>query len=474
MAIDLKQSLKLTQQLVMTPQLQQAIKLLQLSRLELSELINQQMTENPVLEEDRTEEPAQAESAEREISTESAAESSGEQSYDDVNWEEFLDSFVRSDRGFRFEAANEEKPSAEQKVAKGVSLCEHLLWQLRLSDFSKEEEEVAEYLIGSLDEDGYMKTPIEDIAQEFKASPGEIEKILKKVQCFDPAGVGSRDLPECLLIQLKQWQLQVPLAEKIVSSYMKELERKDHRAIARKEKVSVEKVKQAVKVICDLEPKPGRPFAEEKIQYITPDIYVYRAGDDYNIILNEDGLPKLRISPYYLNLLRGGAPGATKEYIREKLQGAMWLIRSIHQRQRTIYKVMESIVKSQREFFDKGVTCLKPLVLREVARDISMHESTVSRVTTNKWAHTPHGIFALKFFFNSKINRTEGEAMASESVKERIRQVVGGEPAENPLSDLEIVELLRREYGIAIARRTVTKYRESMAILASNKRKIAK
>ena len=190
--------------------------------------------------------------------------------------------------------------------------------------------------------------------------------------------------------------------------------------------------------------------------------------------MNEDGLPKLRISPYYLNILRGAAPAGTKEYIREKLQGAMWLIRSIHQRQRTIYKVMESIVKSQRDFFDKGITFLKPLVLRDVARDIGMHESTVSRVTTNKWVHTPHGIFGMKFFFNSKINRLEGEAMASESVKERIRQVINAETPEHPCSDREIVKTLRQEYGIEIARRTVTKYRESMAILSSSKRKKVK
>ena len=242
MAIDLKQSLKLTQQLVMTPQLQQAIKLLQLSRLELSELINQQMTENPVLEEDRTEEPAATENEEREkLDTENAAENSGEQSYDDVNWEEFLDSFVRSDHGFRYSEEDEDRPSADTKVAKGVSLCEHLLWQLRLSDFNKEEEEIAEYIIGNLDEDGYLKTGLDQIAQEFKKGPEQMEKILQKVQGFDPAGVASRDLQECLLIQLRQWQAENPLAEKIVSNHMKELEKKDYRAIARKEKAPIEK-----------------------------------------------------------------------------------------------------------------------------------------------------------------------------------------------------------------------------------------
>jgi len=474
MALDLKQSLKLAQQLVMTPQLQQAIKLLQLSRLELAELINQQMVENPVLEEDRSEDAVSLEEVAktRKEEAEADGENSDEQSYDDLDWENFIDRFVTSQYGFRSEPEEESnRMESETRVAKNVSLCEHLLWQLRLSDFSREEEEMAEYLIGNLDEDGYLKIPLLHIAQEFKTTEAEIEKVLKKVQQFDPAGVAARELQECLLLQLQQWRIQNPLAEKIIRNYFKQLEKKDYRAIARKERVPLEKVRETVKIISDLEPKPGRPFGEERVQYITPDISVYRTGDNYTIILNEDGLPKLRINSYYLNLLRSDSPSATKEYIREKLQGAMWLIRSIHQRQRTVYRVMESIIKFQKNFFDKGATQLKPLVLREVARDISMHESTVSRVTTNKWVHTPHGIFGMKFFFNSKINRTEGEAFGSESVKERIRQVVCQEPGLKPYSDREIVNILRKEYEIEIARRTVTKYRENLGVLCSSKRK---
>ncbi len=478
MALDLKQSLKLAQQLVMTPQLQQAIKLLQLSRLELAELINQQMIENPVLEEERVEEavPDQepAETHQAEAEAKENGERSDEQSYDDLNWENFLDKFVTSDAGIQNESDDGgDRVEPETRMAKNVSLCEHLLWQLRLSDFSREEEEMAECLIGNLDENGYLKMPLDHIAQEFKTTEAEIEKVLKKVQGFDPAGVAARALQECLLLQLQQWRVQNPLAEKIVSHYFKELEKKDFRTIVRKEKTTLELVKEAAKVISDLEPKPGRPFGEERVQYITPDISVYRTGDgdSYSIILNEDGLPKLRINSYYLNLLRSDSPGATKEYIREKLQGAMWLIRSIYQRQRTIYRVMESIIRFQKNFFDKGVTQLKPLVLREVARDIQMHESTVSRVTTNKWVHTPHGIFGMKFFFNSKINSTEGEALASESVKERIRQVMCQESSGKPFSDRELVSILRKEYGIEIARRTVAKYRENMGLLCSGKRK---
>lgn len=467
MAIDLKQSLKLAQQLVMTPQLQQAIKLLQLSRLELAELINQQLTENPVLEEERGEEI----SLEGEFSKiESEAENSDEQSYDELNWEEFMDRFVTSNHGMRF-SESEEGSELETRVAKSVSLCEHLLWQLRLSDFTKDEEQVAEYIIGNLDEDGYLKIPLEHIAQEFGRSEFEVEEVLKKVQSFDPAGISARNLQECLLLQLRQWQIDNPLAERIIRNYCSELERKDYRAIARKEKVRMEEVRKAVKLICELEPKPGRPFGEERVQYITPDIYVYRTGDDYTIILNEDGLPRLRIGNYYLNLLRSDTSNVTKEYIKEKLQSAMWLIRSIHQRQRTIYRVMESIIKFQREFFDKGIAYLKPLVLRDVARDINMHESTISRVTTNKWVYTPQGILGMKFFFNSKISQLGGDALGSASVKERIRQIINQESWEKCYSDQEIVKILRAEYGIEIARRTVTKYREGMRILPSSKRK---
>jgi len=475
MALDLKQSLKLAQQLVMTPQLQQAIKLLQLSRMELAELINQQMMENPVLEEDRSEESVSSEEENRISRKEEAetnGENSGEQSYEDLDWENFLDKFVSSERGFRSES---EEPSdgmePETRVEKSVSLCEHLLWQLRLSDFTREEEEIAEYIIGNLDEDGYLKVSIEDISMEFGRTVEEVEKVLEKVQQFDPAGVGARNLQECLLLQMAQWHIQNPLAEKIIRNYFKELEKKDYRRISRKERVPIEKVREAVKIISDLDPKPGRPFGEERVQYITPDISVYRTGNHYAIILNEDGLPKLRINSYYLNLLGSDSSSATKEYIREKLQGAMWLIKSIHQRQRTIYQVMESIIKFQKDFFDKGVAHLKPLVLRDVARDIGIHESTVSRVTTNKWVHTPHGIFSMKFFFNSKINRTDGDALASGSVRERIRQVLCTEPPGRPYSDREIVQILLREYGIKIARRTVTKYRESLGFLCSSKRK---
>ena len=472
MALELRQSMRLTQQLVMTPQLQQAIKLLLLSRLELAEVINQEMIENPVLEE-------QAEMSAEEVPEPRHSDEEGgvtpkkdEDSYDELNWEKFLDQYVPMDGGYAARDDSEEGPGLENTLTKTPSLTEHLLWQMRLSNFTLEEERIGGLIIGNLDEDGYLKGELAHLAQEAEVSLEEAEQVLKRVQSFDPIGVAARSLQECLLLQLEHWAPEDQLARAMVQNHLKELERRDYKAIARALRVPLTEVQRAVRVIQELEPKPGRPFEEEKVLYIQPDVYVHKVGDEYVILLNEDGLPKLRISPYYRSLLRGEgkAAGAANAYIQEKLRSAMWLIRSIHQRQRTIYRVMESIVKYQREFFEKGVGYLRPMVLRDVAGDIQMHESTVSRVTTSKYAHTPLGIFSLKYFFNSKINRVEGGSVAAETVKDKIRQILGQEPPQRPLSDQEIVRRLR-EYNIDIARRTVTKYREMMGILASGRRR---
>jgi RNA polymerase sigma-54 factor len=469
MALELKQSLRLAQQLVMTPQLQQAIKLLQLSRMELAEVINQEMLENPVLEELGEEEPVQPLTDEGE----GIEPSKTEDTYEDLDWEKFFDLYDTSEYGWRGQAERDEVPSLETTLTKSITLQEHMTWQLRLSNFTLEEEKTAAQIIGNLDDDGYLKQPLSFIAQETGVSEDEVEQVLKKVQEFDPAGVAARDLRECLLLQLEQWGIKESLPRCLVLRHLEDIEKKDYRKIARAENVSIEQIKDAVRILSELEPKPGRPFGEIREQYITPDIYVYKVGDEYVIVLNQDGLPKLRVSSYYRQILQAETDSSAmaRDYIQDKLRSALWLIRSIHQRQRTIYRVMESIVKFQMDFFDKGVGYLKPLVLRDVAEDIDMHESTVSRVTTNKYVHTPQGIFSVKFFFNSRINRLEGdEAVAAESVKDRIRQIIAREAPDKPYSDQEIVHQLR-EYNIDIARRTVTKYREQMGILASSRRK---
>ncbi len=332
-------------------------------------------------------------------------------------------------------------------------------------------------IIGNLAEDGYFKIdgfegdPLIRVAQEANVSIACAERVLKVIQHFDPVGIAARDLQECLLIQARLLGVEEGFVGAIIKRHLKLLEAKNLPAIAREMHVPLEEVVAAMKLIAGFEPKPGRSFAGDEPQYITPDVYVYKVGDKYMTVLNDDGLSKLRISATYRNALKAGAAnGKAKDFIQDKLRSAVWLIRSIHQRQRTIYKVTESIVKFQRDFFDKGIAHLKPLILRDVAEDIGMHESTVSRVTTNKYVHTPQGIYELKFFFNSSIAKTGGDEIASEAVKNHIKQIVAAEDSKTPYSDQRIVELLKGQ-GIEIARRTVAKYREVLGILPSSKRK---
>ncbi len=498
MSLELKQHLKMTQQLVMTPQLQQAIKLLQLSRMELVDLIRTEITENPLLEdpgegeeEARAEgaspaEQQQAEAEPQHKEAERSEEVKGEEGANEIDWDQYLDHYqlqghtAPSNRGL----SDEELPGYEATLTKKGDLVDHLTWQLRLSTFSPEEQAVAVLIIGNLDQDGYFKMPAVEGEEDGGSSRDPLvrvafesgmgmefaEKVLRRIQSLDPLGVAARDLRECLLIQVRGLNADTPEIVAIIERHLKHLESKNYAAIGKDLKISIDEVVQAVKVISHLEPKPGRAFSGEEPQYITPDVYVHKMGDKYVTVLNDDGLSKLRISGTYRAALKNGRAGEAKEYIQDKLRSAVWLIRSIHQRQRTIYKVTESIVKFQRDFFDKGIAFLKPLILRDVAEDIGMHESTVSRVTTNKYVHTPQGIYELKFFFNSAINRTGGDEIASEAVKNHIRQIVSGEDPKHPHSDQKIVEILKGQ-GIEIARRTVAKYREVLGILPSSKRK---
>ena len=482
MAIELKQQLKLSQQLVMTPQLQQAIKLLQLSRLELVNLVQQELQENPVLEDLREGEeelPAEV-SKESEADDAAPADASSDASENreptdaekvaDIDWQNYMDAYPQT--GLSVQRDDDERRSLEATLTRRPTLAEHLQWQVQLSGLSDAEKEAATWIIGNLDEHGYFRGSIEDVARQSGMAPEVVEEGLRKVQGLDPAGVAARDLRECLLIQIGTLGIEDPLVHALVGEHLDELQKRDFRKIAKAVGASVEAVAAAAKVIARLEPRPGRAYGGDEPIYITPDIYVYKVGDDYHILLNEDGLPKLRINNLYRGVLSRDKDVAkdTRDYVQDKVRAAMWLIKSIHQRQRTIYKVMQSIIKHQREFFDKGISHLKPLNLRDVAEDIEMHESTVSRVTTNKYAHTPQGIFELKYFFNSSISRFEGEAIASESVKEKIRKIIEAEDGRRPLSDQRIAEMLKQS-NIDIARRTVTKYRESMLILSSTKRR---
>ncbi|MBF0102812.1 MAG: RNA polymerase factor sigma-54 [Desulfobacterales bacterium] len=477
MGIELRQNLQLSQQLIMTPQLQQAIKLLQLSRLELMDVIQQELEQNPALEE--VQEPVQdipsIESPPEEFLTTGITSAQQveitEKVPNDMDWDNYLDEYNSTSK-VQYEFEDKDSPSYESYVAEKKSLTEHLMWQLVMISPSKQDHDIGRLIINSLDKDGYLDIELQEIERLSGADMQDVERVLYLLQTFDPIGVCALDLRDCLLIQARHLGLDDTLVTDIIQDHIKHLENKNYKAICKALKITMEEVIQAVNIIREFEPKPGRLFYDDAPVYIIPDIFVYKVETDFLIFLNDDGLPKLHINPYYKKAIEKGEkiPANTKDYLQEKMNAAAWLIKSIHQRQKTIYSVMKSIVKFQREFFEKGSGYLKPMVLRDVATDISMHESTISRVTTNKYAFTPQGTFELKYFFNSSVNSVVGDALASMSVKEKIKQIIENEDPRNPYSDDKIVEILKKS-NIDIARRTVAKYRDMMNILSSNKRK---
>jgi RNA polymerase sigma-54 factor len=475
MAMELRQQLKLSQQLIMTPQLQMAIKLLQLSRIELMESIQQELEQNPALEEspEMAAEEGSSEIVETIIAEESAAKeiTIEERIRDDIDWSNYMDEYNSPGRS-SLESESKDSPQFEAFIAHKETLSDHLLWQLMMTKPSELEEQIGSFIIGSLNADGYLKVSIEEIAQSNECDFLLVQNVLNLMQTFDPIGVCARDLRECLMMQARHLSLDNTVVTDIIKSHLHHLENKNYKAVAKALKVSLGDIIAAVNIIKGLDPRPGLRFSPEEPQYIIPDIYVYKLEDEFVIVLNDDGMPKLRLNNFYKNNAgkEDAINGTTKDYIQEKLRSAAWLIRSIHQRQKTIYRVMESIIKFQRDFFDKGISYLKPMVLRDVALDIGMHESTISRVTTNKYAYTPQGIFELKYFFNSSINRFHGEAIASASVQDKIKHILETENPRKPHSDSKIAEILEAA-NINIARRTVAKYREMMRVLPSNKRK---
>jgi RNA polymerase sigma-54 factor len=475
MALELRQQLKLTQQLIMTPQLQMAIKLLQLSRLELVDKIKQELEENPALEEvqetlaeeqatDQKDKDKKDETSVKEVAIE-------EKINDDIDWSNYLDEYNSPGR-INFESESKETPRYEAFIASKESLSEHLLWQFLMTSPSRKNINIGSLIIGNLNRDGYLEISVEEIARMSDSDTKKVENVLSLLQTFDPVGICARDLKECLLLQIKHLKIDDTLVTNIITDHLGDLEKRNYKAICKALKTSIENVIAAVYIIQKLEPKPGREFSDENPQYITPDIYVHKLENDFVVMLNDDGMPKLRVSSFYKKSISRGnkISGEVEDYIQDKLRSAAWLIKSIHQRQKTIYRVMESILKFQHDFFEKGISHLKPMVLRDVAQDIDMHESTISRVTTNKYAYTPQGIFELKYFFNSSIRRVHGGTIASASVQEKIRQIIAGEDPKNPFSDDKISKLLQESH-ISIARRTVAKYREILKVLPSNRRK---
>jgi len=479
MVLELRQQLKLTQQLVMTPQLQMAIRLLQLSRLELVDTIRQELEENPALEEihedSRQDDTVRAggEPAEENVPEDLRPKEVkiDERIPDDVDWAAYMDGYNAPGKT-SFETEEKESPRYEAFVTKQESLSDHLLWQLLMTSPTEEEEHIGSLIIGNLNAHGFLDVPIEHIIQMAKACPDKVMAVLSNLQTFDPVGVCARDFQESLLIQARYLGCDTPIVVEIIRNHLKNLENKNYKAIAKALKTELEPILEAITIIKGLEPMPGRQYSDETHHYITPDIFVYKIDNEFVIVLNDDGMPKLRVNSYYQNAMKNGrlATDSARDYMQEKMRSAAWLIKSIQQRQKTIYRVMESILKFQREFFDRGVAYLRPMILKDVADDIEMHESTISRVTTNKYVYTPQGTHELKYFFNSSINRVQGDAIASASVQEKIRRIIESENPQRPYSDEKIAELLQAS-NIDIARRTVAKYREMMKILPSSKRK---
>jgi RNA polymerase sigma-54 factor len=463
--------LRLSQRLVLTPTLQQAIKLLQYSRQELVQYIRQELLENPTLEEVQAEPIGPPLETAAAPSATAAPEPEPSPDGDDESWARYLESY---DESYEQRAgAGEEAPEYESALSSAESLAEHLQRQLHVAVATDEERLIGEEIIGNIDENGYLQAGVEEIAALLGVAAEAVLAVLRLVQGFDPPGVGARDVGECLAIQLEQRGAAGGLAERLVRQHLGDLEARRYKRIASVQKVSLDAVVAAARAISELEPHPGRVFAGERTQVIVPDITITKEGDDYEVSLVEDGLPQLRINAFYRRMYRSGRLAATdREFIEKKVNSARWLIKSILQRQETILKVTRSIVRFQREFFDRGIDYLRPLVLRTVAEDIQMHESTVSRVTSNMYAQTPQGLFELKFFFNSGIERAGGGAsMASVSVQDLLQKIVVAEDPQRPLSDLEIVRRLHQEHGLDIARRTVAKYRGILRLPPANRRR---
>ncbi len=472
MAMQLKQELKLVQKLILTPQLQQAIKLLQLTRMELSEQVNQELNENPVLEEVQDGEDSQEEQDNQ--------EEGDKYKNDDLNVESLLKSMESSDNwenyptsySGSFADSGEKQHFIENTYAKKTSLLDHLLWQLRMNSLTEEEVRVGTIISGNLNDDGYLTITIEEVAEKGGCDQSTALEILKKIQLFDPVGVASRDLKECLKVQAKSYNITNPVVSAVIDQYLPKLLNRNFTFISKKLHVSKDAILEAVEIISALEPKPGRPFITEEPHYIIPDVYVFKFDNEYVVKLNNTGLPKLRLSNFYKKILIDGknTPDSTKDFIKERINSATWLIKSIQQRQKTIYKVSKSIVSHQVDFLDKGTKYLKPLILRDVAEDVEVHESTVSRVTNGKYMHTPRGVFELKYFFTSRVATSSDEDKSMVSVKSRIKEIISDEDPKKPITDKQIMGVLEKE-GVFLARRTVAKYREMMSILSSAGRK---
>jgi RNA polymerase sigma-54 factor len=497
MAQGLQLSQRLTQSLVLAPQLQQSLALLQAPTLELKALVEQELQQNPVLEEaadteqeqqeKETDEAAAAAAADpaeppADLAFDPASEKPSNEPVDDFQAEfdrlvqldqEWRDHFAQSSVPSRTSAEDEERRQFMfDSLVAGTSLQEVLLEQVRESSLKSELWPVAEMLIGNIDEYGYLKASVEELASTTGLPPERILEVLKAVQSFDPAGVGARDLRECLLLQLERTNQKDSLEYRIVSEFMEALGKRRIPEIARGTGTEVDEVQDALENIARLEPRPGRAFLADNDQYILPEVFVHRSGDDYVVSTNNEHIPHLRISNAYKDLMsQGGNSSEVRNYIREKIRAGKFLIKSLHQRQQTILNIAREIVNRQRDFMDKGVSALKPLTMVQIAEVVGVHETTVSRAVSGKYMQTPQGLFEMKYFFTAGIQTANGDGMSNTSVKDMIEEIFKNENSSKPLSDQEVVRMLQ-EKGIVIARRTVAKYRTELNILPSNLRKV--
>lgn len=472
-------NLTMQQKLVMTQQLQQAIKLLQLGQQELNASLNEELANNPTLEAFADSDNAPLSEAEIALNEKTAKQQQADAEQrngteENIDWEKFIEA-QQADRGRRMGPSAghyDDLPPIENTLSSSVGLVEHLAEQLATQPCTDGEQRAASVILMNLNEHGWLDCTLEYVAEEADAHMDDVEGALMIVQSLDPIGCGALDLTDCLLIQIKQRWPEDPFFPDIVRNHLSDFEVRNYRAISKALEMDEEDVIEYHKMLRECEPWPGRAFSSGPDQYITPDLEVVKLGGEWKILQSDDGMPRLHISDKYLSMLQGGSGNGKedKKFVEERLKAAKFLIESIYKRQRTIHRVMECILRRQHGFFEEGPEALRPMVLRDVADEIGVHESTVSRATSNKYVQCPHGIFELKYFFNAAIKRTNGWDLGAEAVKEKIRRMIVDEDKDNPLSDSEIGRRLK-DSGIKIARRTVAKYREAMGILPSTQRK---